>query len=524
MWSSLSPLRSTQLLALSNLSVTPSVAGTIFGALEYLTSFPYGCTEQTMSSFLPNVIVTQALKDLQLKSKIDPAALEKKVRAGLERLYDYQHEDGGWGWWKTDDSHPFMTAYVVAGLAQAKAAGLRCPATTFWKRAAPGCAPCSIRARIVAPDVRAYAVLRAWSRAAQKISALLDAAWSPALRNDRIRTRAARPGDAGRLRRAAPPKRPPRSNRRRCRTTSKRAGPSTATRCSISAGDATPEATAHALKLLTLLRPASPLLPKAALWLVNHRDQGYYWSSTKQTAMVVYGLTGYLKASGELHPEFRRHTRGERKANLIEPFQRSRRPRARRAGNPLKAADLAPGANKIRISKSGEGRLYWSARADYYSTEEKQAATGSQSLSLTRDYFKLIPVKEGGRIVYQLDPLDGPAQIGDVLVARLTISGGSWRYLLVEDPIPAGVEFIENDQYYRLKNQPPWWRYFYARREFHDDHAALFQTWFTGKEAQHLYLMKVVNPGKFRVSPARVQPMYQPQFLSTTDSKVLEVK
>ena len=67
-------------------SVTPSVAGTIFGALEYLTSFPYGCTEQTMSSFLPNVIVTQALKELNIKSKVNPATLEKNVRAGLDRL------------------------------------------------------------------------------------------------------------------------------------------------------------------------------------------------------------------------------------------------------------------------------------------------------------------------------------------------------------------------------------------------------------------------------------------------------
>ena len=88
------------------ISVTPSVAGTIFGALDYLTSFPYGCTEQTMSSFLPNVIVSQALKELQLKSRIDPAVLQKKVKAGLDRLYDFQHEDGGWGWWKTDESHP----------------------------------------------------------------------------------------------------------------------------------------------------------------------------------------------------------------------------------------------------------------------------------------------------------------------------------------------------------------------------------------------------------------------------------
>jgi len=34
------------------------------GALDYLTSYPYGCTEQTMSSFLPNVVVAQALKDV----------------------------------------------------------------------------------------------------------------------------------------------------------------------------------------------------------------------------------------------------------------------------------------------------------------------------------------------------------------------------------------------------------------------------------------------------------------------------
>ena len=45
------------------IEATPSVAGTLFGALDYLTTYPYGCTEQTMSSFLPNVIVTRALKD-----------------------------------------------------------------------------------------------------------------------------------------------------------------------------------------------------------------------------------------------------------------------------------------------------------------------------------------------------------------------------------------------------------------------------------------------------------------------------
>ena len=105
------------------ITLTPSIAGTVFGALDYLTSYPYGCTEQTMSSFLPDVLVSDALKKLGVKSNVDPAVLNKQVQAGLDRLYNYHHPDGGWGWWQTDDSTAFMTAYVLAGLTQAKAAG-----------------------------------------------------------------------------------------------------------------------------------------------------------------------------------------------------------------------------------------------------------------------------------------------------------------------------------------------------------------------------------------------------------------
>jgi hypothetical protein len=39
------------------IEAAPSIAGALFGALDYLTGYPYGCTEQTMSKFLPNVIV-----------------------------------------------------------------------------------------------------------------------------------------------------------------------------------------------------------------------------------------------------------------------------------------------------------------------------------------------------------------------------------------------------------------------------------------------------------------------------------
>ncbi len=63
------------------IELTPSIAGTIFGALDFLTSYPYGCTEQTMSSFLPDVLVADAMKKLGVGSSIDPQTL-KQAGAG----------------------------------------------------------------------------------------------------------------------------------------------------------------------------------------------------------------------------------------------------------------------------------------------------------------------------------------------------------------------------------------------------------------------------------------------------------
>src|SRR5260370_6518114 len=76
-----------------------------------------------MSSFLPNIIVAKAMKDLHLTTTVNTPELEKKIQAGIERLKGFQHEDGGWGWWKEDQSVVFMTAYVVSGFGQAHSAG-----------------------------------------------------------------------------------------------------------------------------------------------------------------------------------------------------------------------------------------------------------------------------------------------------------------------------------------------------------------------------------------------------------------
>jgi hypothetical protein len=181
-------------------------------------------------------------------------------------------------------------------------------------------------------------------------------------------------------------------------------------------------------------------------------------------------------------------------------------------------------SNRVVIRKRGAGRLYWSLRGEYYSDEKKLTNSGSFNLTLAREYFKLTPVREKERIRYRLDRLTGRVQPGDTLAVRLTVTGSEWKYLMVEDPIPAGTEFIEHDNLYNLTEKPSWWNWWFTRREFHDDRAAFFQTYFGRGAQEYVYLLKVVNPGVFRTSPGKVEPMYQPSYFATSDPLTLEVQ
>ena len=103
-------------------TLSPSLASALFPALDYLTSYPYGCAEQTMSSFLPDVAVAAALGQ-RGAGRLPPATLNKQVSLGLQKLYRYQHSDGGWNWWEFDQTDGDMTAYVLSGLVAARRAG-----------------------------------------------------------------------------------------------------------------------------------------------------------------------------------------------------------------------------------------------------------------------------------------------------------------------------------------------------------------------------------------------------------------
>ncbi|MFQ6096246.1 MAG: alpha-2-macroglobulin, partial [Armatimonadota bacterium] len=72
------------------LLLSPSITSSIWDALEYLAQYPWGCTEQTMSSFLPDVLIAQALDDLGISRPRLAESLPDMVQAGLIKLYGYQ--------------------------------------------------------------------------------------------------------------------------------------------------------------------------------------------------------------------------------------------------------------------------------------------------------------------------------------------------------------------------------------------------------------------------------------------------
>ena len=99
------------------------------------------------------------------------------MQAGLDRLYTYQHEDGGWGWWQTDDSHPFMTAYVLAGLSQAKAAGFDVKQDAIDKGRA-WLLPQFNKSTKVRTDLRAYMAYALVLSGSDSNAQVIDSVWS----------------------------------------------------------------------------------------------------------------------------------------------------------------------------------------------------------------------------------------------------------------------------------------------------------------------------------------------------------
>ncbi|HEY9679419.1 MAG TPA: MG2 domain-containing protein [Drouetiella sp.] len=109
-----------------DVSIASSTMGPVLGNFGSLIQYPYGCTEQTMSKLVPSIVA----KELQIRlhqpvKKADADLFEIAYKASMMKLSDYHHNDGGWGWWKDDQSNTYLTALVVDGLRMLQEVGYK---------------------------------------------------------------------------------------------------------------------------------------------------------------------------------------------------------------------------------------------------------------------------------------------------------------------------------------------------------------------------------------------------------------
>jgi uncharacterized protein YfaS (alpha-2-macroglobulin family) len=530
------------------ISVAPSMASSVIESLPYLLDYPYGCVEQTMSRFLPVVVVADTLKELGLNLEqigqqrkafaaqpdrrvsesmrkdpvFDTAQMGNMIKAGLQRLYDFQHADGGWGWWQNDSSDPYMTAYVVYGLVRAQNADVAVDQDRL-SRALDFLTVVSEKEELIHRAAYEQYVLSIAKRSNAK---LVDRLYEE--RDDM--TIQAKAFLALTLKAAGDDVRAETV----CRNledfvkTDEKNGT-----CWWSSGNDwwywyndDIETNAWVLNALVNITPDSERTHQLAKWIVMNR-QGMRWKSTKDTAIAIYCLCEYVRVNKELSPNYTfkvdydngRATLADKlTADNVFAFNNELM---------LTGEGVDTGKRTVTITKEGEGSLYWTANLKYFTLEEdiKGSAAG---LSVARQYYRLTPRKvveviDGRQVpkqVWDRSPIAHGSEIesGSQIEVELTIEADNdYEYLVFEDPKPAGCEPVELRSGYTYGS-------LCSNMELRDEKVSFFVGWMPKGKHVLSYKLRAEIPGEFHALPATGYPMYVPRVKGTADEMRMKIK
>lgn len=529
----------------AELAVTlePSLAAGLVGSLGYLEHYPYECTEQTVSRFLPNVVTYLAYKKLGIAMPGPSTSsgrgdmqtvLAQQVGVGLQRLYAGQHVDGGWGWWSKDSSEPTVSAYVVLGMAKAKQAGFTVDASALSRGVR------YLRGQLAAPtDLQPwelnrqafllYALAEAGAMEPNRAGALYEKREGLSLYAKGYLALALGLTDDA-------------ASAARIRTlladiTSKAITSGTATHWEEAWADvrnmnSDTRTTAILIDVLARLdpHPTGNLAPNAVRWLMGAR-QADHWPTTQESAWAIMGLTDWMAATGELEGDYswqvllnnERLGQGEVKPATVSSPTTLRADVARL---------LADQTNALLIERgAGKGPLYYTVQLQTYQPVE-QVAPLNRGVIVSREYRLAdcgLPANRDGS--QPECPTITEAKVGDVIDVRLSlIAPHALYYLIVEDPLPAGAEAIDTSLRTtsstaaapEVQRTAPdakdggrdwrwsgWWTP--TQVELRDEKAALFATWLEPGSYEFRYQIRASLPGEFLTLPPTAYQMYHPE-------------
>lgn len=497
-------LRSDSVQGASRLTVrlAPSLASAMLGSLDYLAEYPYGCTEQTTSSFLPDVILAKSFNSLGVKNARLEKQLPDMVQKGLLRLYRFQLSEGGWGWCEYGQADPWMTAYVCYALIQARNAGVSVN-TDVLGNGLGQLERMTSRANVPF-DTRVFEYYVLALSGADVNASLSSLVRDRSLSNESLAMLTMAYQQMGRRDQADA------ALRRLIEHASVEPGMIHWTGADRYGADST-EATALALQAMLKVNPSDPRATEIVRWLMEQR-QGNYWYSTRQTAMVLYAMSEFFKNSKELSPDFTATVYVNGKQVGVKHFTRASIFEPEYVIG-LKNGELQKGRNSLEIRKSGIGNLYYTSQLNQFLSKDLTPITVTGSgLSINREYFHPSSSYYADSSDRNLGPAVSGCRTGDVILVRLTInSTNSQSHLLVEDMIPAGCEIIDKG------DVSPWeWYDWWVGQDVRDEKISFYVDDLSSGKHVITYQIRAGFAGDYHALPAQVFAMYRPEVRAST--------
>jgi uncharacterized protein YfaS (alpha-2-macroglobulin family) len=275
--------------------------------------------------------------------------------------------------------------------------------------------------------------------------------------------------------------------------------------------------TALTLSALVRIRPGHELEPGIVRWLMSQRREAG-WGTTNETAFAIIGLTDHLLVTSFAENGATTGYNVTLDGQVVASGSLGR-------GEPAVAIEipvetLTAGANELRISQSGGGRLYYVVSSRVYLPQRHIAAAGA--VTINRAYLDA----ETGLPIEQFYP-------GQLVKVRLQVTmPARAAYVIIEDSLPGALEAL-NEGLNTTTHQATandwrgpvyyWQELGYNHKEVRGDRVSFFITEMESGRRTIAYLARVTHSGTFTAMPAEAHAMYDLATWGRSSSAVLVV-
>jgi hypothetical protein len=489
-----------------NLSEMENPFGVIAGALPFLKSYPYGCVEQTVSSFLPNLVAFDVAQNLSIELPHAFADKDDILKSGLSKLVGYQSPQGGWGWWSEGGVDIYMTAYVLYAMVLARRSHPQFVDNNSFNRGVNALRSALTRSGNIDPNTMIYGYY-VLSEAGYYYRDMLNRQANSNIQSPYHLALLILTAKNSGLTDLA------RSLADRLEQT---ANPAT-TGVSWSSsghhywyGDSV-VITSYAVRALIAAKPDSDYIGRGVIYLISSRNNGTHWRSTRDTALAVYALSDYAKGG------FVRTSASSVNVALnnrvIGKFEFS--PRNFRSSISLDSSSVTPGNTYTVTFPNVRGNFVGDVLLEY-NNEDTQISANNNGINISRSYYR---IADKTRLV----PLGRNTTVnaGDVILVEVNVSGSpSLDYVVIEDPIPSGFLPVYDVNEYNISGVS-----FFkdiTHHEFGSDKSSFFLRNF--RSGKYHYILQANYPGVYYSKPGIAYGMYRPQEWGNSDSTLIEIR